>query len=405
MKKPSLNGINQRIQQASLNPKTLALGLCMLLIAGNLAAQSPGSNPKLRMRGYLRAMPGLQLNKEFSDPSLYSILHNRLNFRWDIASNLDLRLEGRNRLMYHEMYELIPEIDDVFAQDETLIDLSWLWLSDGGWIGHSEVDRMYLSWRKSSWRVRVGRQRVNWGINLVSNPNDLFNTYSFFDFDYVERPGTDAVRVQHFISRLSSIEVAVSPARRGRNMVAAAKYAFNLNGYDIQALGGYYRDRLALGSGWAGHIGEAGFKGELSWFYDLEETAGVDRGNAVAAAGMDYMFPGGTFGVVEFLYNGGYGRSDEDVFLITEPLRPDNIMFSKYALTLNADHSFSPVFNGGMAVMVLPDIDAVFLMPQFRYSVLTDLDLEFVSQFFIGGEGTLLEEAGYALFASLTYSF
>ncbi len=388
----------------------------LLLFATAIANPASGSDLPLSMRGYVRAMPGISLDKDFSDPGFYGIMHNRLNFRVDIAPGLNLRLEGRNRLMYNDMlkdlapefFDLMPGVDDIkdlYAQDDYLVDLSWAWLSEGGWIGHSEIDRLHLDWSIDSWRIRVGRQRINWGINLVSNPNDLFNTYSFFDFDYPERPGADAVRVQHYLSGLSSVEIAASPARKGRESVAAAKYVHNWRGYDLQAVGGYYRDRLALGAGWAGHIKGAGFKGEATWFYDMEETKGIDRGNVVAAAGLDYMFPRGTFAVLEFLYNGGHERSGQEAFSINEPLRPDNIMFSGYAITLSTDRAFSPVFSSGLAVMALPDIDAAFVMPNLNYSVLTNLDLEVLAQLFVGGKNTIFEEAGYAFFISLKHSF
>ncbi len=379
--------------------------LPILLFATALTTPATCSDLPISIRGYVRAMPGISLDKDFSDPGFYSIMHNRLNFRVDIAPNLNLRLEGRNRLIYNEAFQDVPFIKDVFEQDDGLINMSWVWLSEGSWIGHSEIDRLHLDWSIDSWRIRVGRQRINWGINLVSNPNDLFNTYSFFDFDYPERPGADALRVQHFLGGLSSIEIAVSPTRKGRESVAAAKYVYNWRGYDLQAVGGYYMDRLALGGGWAGHIKGAGFKGEATWFYDLEETKGIARGNIVAAAGLDYMFPKGTFAVLEFLYNGGHERSGQETFSITEPLRPDNIMFSSYAITLSADRAFSPVFSSGLAVMALPDIDAAFVMPNINYSVLTNLDMEVLAQLFLGGKNTIFEEAGYAFFASLKYSF
>ena len=35
----------------------------------------------------------------------------------------------------------------------------------------------------------AGRQRINWGQTFVWNVNDVFNAYSYFDFDYKERPG------------------------------------------------------------------------------------------------------------------------------------------------------------------------------------------------------------------------
>ncbi len=385
--------------------KKITVLIILLLSLNHLAAQPTAGSSPYRLRGYIRAMPGLQLQDGLSEASFHSLLHNRLNFRWSMASNMELTIEGRNRMIYSRAYGDIPNAGDLFSQDEYLADISWLWLSEGSWIGHSEIDRLFISWRADSWRIRAGRQRVNWGINLVSNPNDLFNTYSFFDFDYEERPGADALRVQHFFDGMSSFEVAVSPGRNGMESVAAAKLLHNWKAYDVQVIAGYYRNRVALGGGWAGHIKGAGFKGEATWFYDIDQEEGSSRANLVAAAGLDYMFRSGTFGIIEFLYNGGHDRVDRQAFMITEPLRPDNIMFSKYAVTISADHAFSPVFSGGIALMGLPDIDAAFLMPRINYSLHTDIDLEIISQVFVGGQETIFGQAGTALFCSFKYSF
>ncbi len=359
----------------------------------------------LDMRGYIKELGGLQFDRNFSDPAFSNIIHNRLNISFDASSNIQFSLEGRNRIIYNEMFKVYPGIGELLSNDDGLVDMSHVWMTEGSWIGHSEIDRLYMDWSMDNWQVRVGRQRINWGINLVSNPNDLFNTYSFFDFDYPERPGADAVRVQYFIDHLSRLQLAVSPSKDKKDMVAAAMFNFNWLNNDWQTLAGYFKDRMALGMGWAASIRGAGFKGEATWFYDVEKTEGMKRGNIVAAAGFDYVFPGGTFAVVEFLYNGGYGRRPVDVFMITEPLRADNIMFSKYAATLSAQHSFSPVLQGGVSVMVLPDIEAGFMMPSMNYSLLRDLDLEFTGQIFLGGGGTIFEEAGSALYLSLQYSF
>ncbi len=354
--------------------------------------------------GYIKTMPALHLDRSFGDPGFTNLLHNRLNFRWEVAEGWRFVAEGRNRLFYNDVFKEFPSYKDIIAHDDGVVDLSWVWLSQGAWIGHSMLDRLYIDWRRDEWQIRAGRQRINWGINLVSNPNDLFNTYSFFDFDYVERPGTDALRVQYHTGFASRVEVALSPASDSRKSTGALLWAINRSGYDIQTLAGYYRHRLAAGLGWAGHIKGAGFKGELTWFYDLEDT-GVKRGNVVAATGLDYMFSGGTFAVFELLYNGGYGRNDQDIFLITQPLRPDNIMFSEYAVTISVTHPFSSVMQGGMAMMALPDIQAGFLMPSLTYSLMRDVDLEFVSQLFVGGKNSMFEEAGSAWFLSLQYSF
>lgn len=384
------------------NVKVILLVLCSFLFV----EQAQGwDNSPFRLRGYIKGMPSVQFDDEFSNSSFGNLIHNRLNFRWDISGSMDFLIEGRNRLFYNEMFDDFPLVKNIFEHDDGLVDMSWVWLSDGGWLGHTMIDRFYIGWRTSNWRVRLGRQRVNWGINLVSNPNDLFNVFSFFDFDYVERPGSDAVRIQHYFGFMSSVEVAVSPAKHSEDMVAAAKLGVNRWQYDFQAIAGYYRNRFAVGGGWAGNLGTAGFKGEVTWFYDLEEKPGIKRSNMVAATGIDYMFGNGTFGVVEFLYNGGYERDPDAAFLITEPLRPDNIMFSEFAVTVSADHPFLPIFSGGIAVMALPDIDALFFMPNIKYSIMTDLDFEAVAQVFVGGKGTIFEAAGSAWYVVLQYFF
>lgn len=364
-----------------------------------------GDAPSLVLRGYIKEMPAVQLNSDFAEPNFINFVHNRLNFRWNIASGLQFVAEGRNRLFYNSMFNDYPFYKDVLGDDPGLMDLSWVWLSDGAWIGHSNLDRLYLDWRHDNWHVRAGRQRINWGMNLVSNPNDLFNTYSFFDFDYAERPGADALRVQYHTGFASRLEVAWSPAKDRRQSTAALLWSVNYQGYDVQAIAGYYRHRTAVGLGWAGNIGGAGFKGEATWFYDIDQTPGINRGNAVAATGLDYMFGSGTFAVLEFLYNGGYGRTGNGVFLITQPLRPDNIMFSEYAATISLQHPFTSVMQGGIALMALPDIEAAFVMPSMTYSLITNLDLEILAQVFIGGENSIFDQAGSAWFVSLKYSF
>jgi len=381
--------------------------IALLFLAEALQAQtlSDGQASHFRFSGYVKEMPALSLNKDFAHARFMNLLHKRLNFRWNITDKIHFSVEGRNRLFYNEIFRDFAALKTVLEQDPGLIDMSWAWLSEGAWMGHSMIDRLHLDWQKKNLRLRIGRQRINWGVNMVSNPNDLFNTYSFFDFDYAERPGSDAVRIQHFFGIMSQIQVAVSPARNSEDMVAAAMLNLNRWNYDFQFLTGYYRNRLAIGCGWAGHIGGAGFKGEATWFYDLEATPETHRGNLVAAFGIDYMFGNGTYALAEFLYNGGYKRSSDDVMMITQPLRPDNIMFSEFATTFSVQHPFSNIFSGGLTLMALPDIKAAFLMPSLKYSFITNLDLEFISQVFFGGKNTLLEGAGSSWFGSMKYSF
>ncbi|HSV77304.1 MAG TPA: hypothetical protein VLH37_09775 [Bacteroidales bacterium] len=381
---------------------TLMFGLAGITIN---AYSSGGDTTGFTIRGYVRAMPSVMINREFSNADFSNMVHNRLDTRWSLPLGLSLVAEGRNRLIYNELLEGFPTMADLMDYDDGLVDLTRVWFSQGGWLGTWQIDRLFLDWQHSNWRVRVGRQRINWGINFVSNPNDLFNTYSFFDFDYPERPGADAVRIQYFTGGLSRIEAAYNPSRYARQSVAAMLYSTNLFNYDFQVIAGYFRHRAALGIGWAGAIGGAGFKGEATWFYHIENLPLRQRANLVAAIGFDYMFANGTFVLAEFLYNGGFTPAGGNIFMLTEPMRPDNIMFSEFAITFSASHAFSPVVNGGLSIMALPDQETLFFSPNLKYSLARNFDLEFVSQIFVGGQNTLFQEAGSSWFVALQYSF
>ena len=72
--------------------------------------------------------------------------------------------------------------------------------------------------------MRIGRQRINWGVNLAWNPNDLFNAYSLIDFDYQERSGVDAIRFQYYTGEMSSIEFAIQPGENIDKSIIAALF-------------------------------------------------------------------------------------------------------------------------------------------------------------------------------------
>ena len=73
---------------------------------------------------------------------------------------------------------------------------------------YTNFDRANVKWTLDKFELTVGRQRINWGQNLIWNPNDIFNAYNFFDFNYVERPGSDAVLMELFTGDFSSVQLA-----------------------------------------------------------------------------------------------------------------------------------------------------------------------------------------------------
>jgi hypothetical protein len=358
-------------------------------------------------RGYIQAMP---VRIQFDMPEPFGSmtyreyrLQHRLNVRWHAAPTLNLNWEMRTRLFAGDLVKQIPGYAAAIDDDPGLVDLSWMIAERDDWLLHYMPDRLFAEWVTPGWSVRAGRQRVNWGINMVTNPNDLFNIYSFYDFDYPERPGTDAIRVQRFLGFASRLEVAVSPARDMERSVAAALYSFNTRGYDVQLLAGYYQNRLAAGGGWAGNVGQAGFKGEMT-FFSAGETVGVSHpANFVAAVSGDYMFGSGVFVVAEGLYNHRGGR--DRFAVIGADFAAHNPSISRYQLTGTASYAFHPLVDGSLAAGFYPEERAVFVSPSLTLSVAESLDLRVLGQIFAGPDESVFGGNVSVLTASLRWSY
>ena len=234
--------------------------LLFILFSG--APVSSQEKPKfLTVNGYLTTMQSVIFDS-LSGPFLNeNLLHNRINLKGYINENITFAAEFRNRLFTGDLVRSGSLYSDQIGKDQGWANLSWNVINKQSFFLNTAIDRLWMDFNYGKFQVRAGRQRINWGQTLVWNPNDIFNAYSFFDFDYVERPGSDAVRFQYYPGSSSAIELAVK-ADWQDNITAAALYRFNKWGYDIQFLGGYFNSEdIVAGTGWSGAIGTISFRG------------------------------------------------------------------------------------------------------------------------------------------------
>lgn len=166
----------------------------LLITLTTLNAQE--KEEKLFFTGYIKNLHELSFVDRLDDLKWTTFLHNRLNFKYIPSKNITIRLELRNRWFYGDDVKNISGFPEFISQDNGIIDLSLNILDDGNTLFNTTIDRALANYTKGNWEITLGRQRVNWGMNLIWNPNDIFNTYNFLDFDYEERPGSDAIRIQ-----------------------------------------------------------------------------------------------------------------------------------------------------------------------------------------------------------------
>lgn len=332
-----------------------------------------------------------------------NLIHNRLNFKWYLNDNWTFKADLRTRLFYGE---LVKSQTNYGAQIEDanndFLDLSLLLLNKRSVVAHTMLDRLYFEYIKGDWEVRLGRQRINWGINTVWNPNDIFNAFSFTDFDYEERPGSDALRVRYYTGFASSVEFAVKAFDDWDKVVAAGLVKFNKWNYDFQVLGGIVHRDLVLGGGWAGNVKNAGFKGEFSYFHTLNENANNSFSSTLS---VDYSFKKGPYTSFGFLYNSNGSSTTSINELFSFELSAKNLYPYQFALFAQATQSVTPLLSAGVALIYSPsEVHALFINPSFTYSIADNWSLDFIGQL-VFNKNEKYESPIQVLFLRLKYSF
>ena len=241
---------------------------CLLAHHSQVSGQEQESS--ILFKGYLSNMQSALIEHLEGTWITDNLIHNRLHFTWYISNSFTTNIEVRNRFIYGEFVKWIPGYPELIDNEQGWLDLSGNILQEESFLFHSAVDRFWIDFTKGNLQIRAGKQRINWGQNMMWNPNDIFNAFSFFDFDYIEKPGSDALRIQYYTGVSSVAEVAVK-LDHNDDITAAGKFRFNKWNYDFQFLAGVLNSEdYVIGTGWSGDIKGAGFRGEATYFHPIE---------------------------------------------------------------------------------------------------------------------------------------
>lgn len=211
-----------------------------ILVLSLLANAQEKKEFNLEISGMVSAMPSFSFHKINEKYSKDFLLHNRIDLEWTYDNWLVADIGLRNRFMIGDKVKNNNLLIKSAKTDQGFMDLTANWLSKHSYFINSAIDRLSLQATLGELEITIGRQRINWGISTAWNPNDIFNAYSFFDFNYVKRAGTDAVRIKYFTSFTSLIEIAAS-VDANNNINLAAYNRFNIMGSDIQFSSGIFK--------------------------------------------------------------------------------------------------------------------------------------------------------------------
>ncbi|HRY99762.1 MAG TPA: hypothetical protein P5550_11965, partial [Bacteroidales bacterium] len=329
-------------------------------------------------------------------------LHNRLDFRYAPADWVNAVISARNNLVFGELITSYPMLATTADRDPGLLDLSWKPGHGASYLMTTQLDRAFVEFSRNKWNLRLGRQRVNWGIGLVWNPNDLFNTFSYFDFDYEERPGSDAVKLEYFSSSTAAMQLVgkLDSAHQG---TVALMYRFNRWNYDFQWLVGTTPTDLVIGAGWAGQVLKGGFRGEASWFKPRDGG----RSQLVATLDGDYTLRDGWYFHGALLFNsaGTTGKAGAGLIMPESELSVKTLTRSRISLFAQAAYPLTPLISLGMAGILNPFDRSGFMGPSAEFSLADNASVMILAQVFEGQSGTEFGDYGKLGHIRLRWSF
>ena len=356
---------------------------------------------KFYINGYIKNMQVLDFNKNLGRLNATDLIHNRINCKWKPKQNITLNIELRNRFIWGDDVRNIPSYTLLLRNTNETVNLSKIWLSNESFVMHTNTDRLNLDYKIKKLSIRLGRQRINWGISTIWNPNDLFNTYNFLDFDYEERPGSDAIRLIGNITSFSGLELAYAHGNKTSKNVFAGKYFFNKNGYDVQIITGILGNRFTTGVGWAGSIKDAGFKGEMQFFSNtLDNNFQIN----ITLEG-DYVFKNGLYINGSFLYNNnGLNTNKINPIDLNFKFTPAYLMPTKFNFVIASGKEITPLFSANLSVLFAPRTNLLLILPSLNYSLSDNLNANLVWQSFFASfnQFSALNHRGYL---RLKYNF
>ncbi len=370
------------------NMKPVYVLIVLQIFFTEFYAQEKEKMKNWELKGYISSMNSVILVDSMKDYWITDyLLHNRLNFTWRPANSFTFNAEIRNRFVYGDMVKsgFNSSYSKEFSKDKGIIDASFNIAEGRSYIFNSTIDRFWIKYAYKKLEITAGRQRINWGQTLVWNPNDIFNTYSFFDFDYPERPGSDAIRIQYYPGMTSVIEMALKADSSG-DITASGLYRFNRYGYDIQFLAGILNSEdIALGLGWSGNISSIAFRGEAGYFHPYRQFTDTS-GLFLVSIGFDYSFSNSLFLQIEALYRQIPKGTGINNFLefYSSPMSVKNLSFTEYNFFIQMSYQFSPLLNGNISLMYFPKLSGFFAGPSINYSLSDNLDFSLYLQVFNG---------------------
>ncbi len=371
----------------------------LLLLTGLLAkslsiealAEIPGLIPENNwdLNGYINYRINGNFVQNENDYFEQSI-QQRFNYEYRFSPHVQFNAGMRNRLIYSDAVDTAGYAETI-EYDSGYVDLSTNQMKHDEVVLNSQFDRLFLTWQKNDWLIRSGRFRINWGMTTIWNPNDIFNTYSVYETDYLERPGTDGILMSKKLNYASGFEFVFSPEEDQEQHSYAGRYYFNYESWDVQLLVGRSNQDNVFGLGFSGSINDAGVRGETSYFDSVSEDGDIQKDSTVISTlELDYSFISQRNWRVKtgFLHTSIPYIPENSVTYLTQQLSVRTLSFTEFTGYAEVEFDLTSLNRSSLSAIYYQD-ESLYLIYTNSYSLSDNLQLTANIQHFDGSSSSL----------------
>jgi len=391
------------------------LMLFLLILTGSVFAQlSP-----YQINGYAKYLASSSRYPEIDSRLYDQLFHFRLNTYWYPSNALRGSLQLRMRAFYGNSVEKIPDFLDQIKTNYDFTNLDAVLWDAKNSLGYAQIDRLWLDYSLKNLELTLGRQRIAWGTALVWNVIDLYNPKSVLDFDYEEKPGADALRLQYYTGPVSKLELVDKPGKTMKETIIAGLFSLNKFNYDFYLIGGIRNDRWVAGGAWAGDILKAGFRGEFlvsevpaeaapKRYPDLSPYGSSlyawDKTVVSFVLSADYTFSNSFYIHTESLFNSNGKTQNTGVFQ-NEALQIGMLSPARWSLYQEFAYDITPLTRGTLFGIFNPDDRSYIIVPMLTHSLATNWDLLLIGLLAQGDPLTEFGDYGTSVYVRVKYSF
>lgn len=346
-------------------------------------------------------------------------VHARINTVWYPTDSLRGQMDVRIRAFYGDSIEKIPGFSEEIINNYDFTNLDTLMWDRKKSLGYGQIDRLWLDYTKNDLEITLGRQRIAWGTSLVWNVIDLFNPKSVLDFDYEEKPGSDAFRVQYYTGAISKAELSIKPGKDGGHSSIAGLYLMNISGYDFYTIAGIRNNRWMAGGAWAGDVLDGGFRGEVLVSQSPDRDASQSQsnlpvpGDSIFASHRtvvsfvlsgDYTFANTFYIHTECLFNSNGKRQNAGLFQ-QEASDAGMLSPARWSIYQEFAYDLTPLMRATLFGIFNPDDHSSIIVPMLSRSLRTNLDLLLIGFLPSGEPNSEFGVYGRSIYLRLKYSF